>query len=140
MARLTSRTSVVSESAARFLGEINEILGQPLATDSRFIDLLEATPDPHAAALGLLRVLEAAGDSAHQFLTAVRSGDSGDLAEDELDRPLLSRFLRVMGSTEAMVDHLVRHPEAMSQLLEKSPYLMTVRSAVAEAAGVEIMR
>ena len=78
MARITSRTSVVSSSAARFLDEIDELVGEPLATDSRFIDLLEATPDPHAAALGLLRVLEAAGESAPQFLSAIRSGAGED--------------------------------------------------------------
>ena len=124
MARITSRFSVVSQSAARFLDEINEILGQPLATDSRFIDLLEATPDPHAAALGLLRVLEAAGDQATQFLDALRSGSAPELSEDELDRPLLARVLAVMGTSESMVDHLVRHPESLPQLLETSPFLM----------------
>lgn len=124
MARLTSRTSVVSSSAARFLDEINEILGQPLATDSRFIDLLEATPDPHAAALGLLRILEAAGDSAPQFLESIRSDSTLPLAEDELDRPLLARALGVMGTSESMVDHLVRHPDSLPTLMEPSPYLM----------------
>lgn len=146
MARITSRTAVVSESAARFLDQINEILGQPLATDSRFIDLLEATPDPHAAALGLLRVLEAAGESASRFLDAVRSGIAEDLAEDDLDRSLLKRVLGVMGTTEAMVDHLVRHPDSLPLLLESAPYLMvstpaassvSLRTALLESVGAD---
>ncbi|PCC55309.1 bifunctional [glutamine synthetase] adenylyltransferase/[glutamine synthetase]-adenylyl-L-tyrosine phosphorylase [Brevibacterium aurantiacum] len=134
MARITSRTSVVSSSAARFLDEIDELVGEPLATDSRFIDLLEATPDPHAAALGLLRVLEAAGESAPQFLSAIRSGAGEDLAEDELDRALLRRVLAVMGTSEAMVDHLVRHPESLPQLVEQSPFLMISTPAASAAA------
>ncbi|RAD05689.1 hypothetical protein DN549_32055, partial [Burkholderia multivorans] len=58
MARITSRTPAGSTSATRFLGDIDGIVGAPLATASRFVDLLEATRDPHQAALGLLRVLE----------------------------------------------------------------------------------
>ncbi|WP_413335206.1 bifunctional [glutamine synthetase] adenylyltransferase/[glutamine synthetase]-adenylyl-L-tyrosine phosphorylase [Brevibacterium sp. GP-SGM9] len=144
MARLTSRTSSVSKSAARFLTEINEILGQELATDSRFIDLLEATPDPHAAALGLLRILEAAGDEAGQFLSAVRTGTAKDLSEDDLDRALFARLLGVMGTSEAMVDHLVRNPKSLPVLLERDPFLIistpaasssSLRSALLDAVG-----
>ncbi|RBP64766.1 glutamate-ammonia-ligase adenylyltransferase [Brevibacterium sanguinis] len=123
MARLTSR-SAVSESAARFLAGIDELLGLPLAVDSRFIDLLEAVPDPHAAALGLLRVLEQAEDPVSVFASAIRAGEAENLAEDELNRPLLARLLGVLGTSEAMVDHLVRHPDSLALLLDPAPFLM----------------
>ncbi|WP_181273794.1 bifunctional [glutamine synthetase] adenylyltransferase/[glutamine synthetase]-adenylyl-L-tyrosine phosphorylase [Brevibacterium oceani] len=124
MAGITSRTTTVPDATSRFLYELDELLGEPLATDSRFVDLLMATPDPHGAALGLLRVVEAAGDGSAQLLSAVRSGTAKDLAEDELNRPLLARLLAVMGTSEAMVDHLVRHPDSLPLLLAPDPFLL----------------
>ncbi|MFE2656795.1 bifunctional [glutamine synthetase] adenylyltransferase/[glutamine synthetase]-adenylyl-L-tyrosine phosphorylase [Brevibacterium sp. NPDC059310] len=191
MARLTSRTPATTASANRFLGEIDTLLGQPLATDSRFVDLLEATPDPHAGALGLLRVLEeaekdaeknaatdavvpapetttaeagagspagaeAGAGSAHgaeaaasgiaRFVDAARVDGTGTVAEDELDRPMLARLLGVFGTSEAMVDHLVRHPDSLPLLLERSPYLMistpqasasALRATLLESVGAD---
>ncbi|HHX47339.1 MAG TPA: bifunctional glutamine-synthetase adenylyltransferase/deadenyltransferase, partial [Brevibacterium sp.] len=124
MAAITSRTTSVPEATARFLRELDELLGQPLATDSRFVDLLMAVPDPHGAALGLLRVVEAAGEGSAALLDAVRSGNKSDLAEDELNRPLLARLLAVVGTSEAMVDHMVRHPDSLPLLLAPDPYLL----------------
>ncbi|WP_167196080.1 bifunctional [glutamine synthetase] adenylyltransferase/[glutamine synthetase]-adenylyl-L-tyrosine phosphorylase [Brevibacterium pigmentatum] len=124
MAAITSRTTSIPDATARFLREVDELLGQPLATDSRFVDLLMAVPDPHGAALGLLRVVEAAGEESPALLDAVRSGNNGDLAEDELNRPLLARLLAVVGTSEAMVDHLVRHPDSLPLLLAPDPFLL----------------
>lgn len=137
MAGITSRTTTVPDATARFLHEIDELLGQPLATDSRFIDLLQATPDPHAAALGLLRVTEAAGDAAKDLLAAVRAHSAEDLAEDELNRGLLARLLAVLGTSEAMVDHLVRHPDSLPLLLEADPFLIISTPA---ASAVSLRR
>ncbi len=134
MARITSRNAAVSESAARFLKGINDLLSLPLAFDSRFVDLLEATPDPHGAALGLVRVLEQAEDALPAFAAAIRAGEAADLAEDELNRPLLGRLLTVLGTSEAMVDHLVRHPDSLSLLLEPAPFLMISTPAAAASA------
>ncbi|MCT2358081.1 bifunctional [glutamine synthetase] adenylyltransferase/[glutamine synthetase]-adenylyl-L-tyrosine phosphorylase [Brevibacterium casei] len=124
MARITSRTPAGSTSATRFLGDIDGIVGAPLATDSRFVDLLEATPDPHQAALGLLRVLEQCEDDGRALVEAVGAGGPDPVAEADLDRPLLARLLRVLGTSEAMVDHLVRHPDSLGILLNRAPYLM----------------
>ncbi|WP_209326101.1 bifunctional [glutamine synthetase] adenylyltransferase/[glutamine synthetase]-adenylyl-L-tyrosine phosphorylase [Brevibacterium renqingii] len=135
MAGITSRTTSVPDPTARFLRELDELLGQPLATDSRFVDLLMAAPDPHAAALGLLRVVEAGGaESARLLLAAVRSGSAGRLAEDELNRPLLARLLAVMGTSEAMVDHLVRHPDSLPLLLAEDPFLLISTPAASAAS------
>jgi glutamate-ammonia-ligase adenylyltransferase len=146
MAGITSRTSAVPEATERFLHELDDLLGQPLATDSRFVDLLMATPDPHAAALGLLRVIEAAGDDSRQLLDAVRSGTAQQLAEDDINRPLLARVLAVMGTSEAMVDHLVRHPDSLPLLLAPDPFLLietpeasaaSLRAGLLEALGAD---
>jgi glutamate-ammonia-ligase adenylyltransferase len=134
MAGITSRTTSVPDATARFLHELDELLGQPLATDSRFVDLLMATPDPHGAALGLLRVIEAGGDDSKQLLSAVRSGTASALSEDELNRPLLARLLAVMGTSEAMVDHLVRHPDSLSLLLVSDPFLLISTPAASAVA------
>lgn len=124
MARITSRTPGISARSARFLSDIDDLLGVPLATDSRFLDILASVPDPQAAALGLLRVLEVAPSHRMTFLDAVRSGIAVELAKDELDRPLLSRILTVLGTSEAMVDHLVRNPDSFLLLFDRAPYLI----------------
>ena len=141
MAGITSRTTSIPDSTARFLHELDELLGQPLATDSRFVDLLMATPDPHGAALGLLRVVEAAGSESQRVLRAVRAGSADELAEDELNRPLLARLLAVMGTSEAMVDHLVRNPDSLPLLLVPDPYLLILTpQASAAALRAELLR
>jgi glutamate-ammonia-ligase adenylyltransferase len=141
MAGITSRTTSIPASTARFLHELDELLGQPLATDSRFVDLLMATPDPHGAALGLLRVVEAAGSESQRVLHAVRAGTADELAEDELNRPLLARLLAVMGTSEAMVDHLVRNPDSLPLLLVPDPYLLiSTPEASAAALRAELLR
>ena len=146
MAGITSRTTSVPDATARFLHELDELLGQPLATDSRFVELLLATPDPHGAALGLLRVVEAAGQDSAALLSAVRSGTAETLAEDELNRPLLARLLAVMGTSEAMVDHLVRHPDSLPLLLVPEPFLListpaasavSLRAEMLQAVGAD---
>ncbi|GAA3831222.1 bifunctional [glutamine synthetase] adenylyltransferase/[glutamine synthetase]-adenylyl-L-tyrosine phosphorylase [Brevibacterium ammoniilyticum] len=124
MARITSRTPAASASANRFLDDIDGVLGLPLATDSRFVDLVEATPDPQQAALGLLRVLEQTDDDGAAFVAAAGASGPGPVSGDDLNRPLLARLLRVLGTSEAMVDHLVRHPDSLGLLLEQAPYLM----------------
>src|SRR5699024_3342842 len=134
MAGITSRTTSIPASTARFLHELDELLGQPFATDSRFVDLLMATPDPHGAALGLLRVVEAAGSESQRVLHAVRAGTADELAEDELNRPLLARLLAVMGTSEAMVDHLVRNPDSLPLLLVPDPYLLISTQEASAAA------
>src|SRR5699024_12019530 len=102
---ITSRPTSIPASTARFPHDLDELLGQPLATDSRFVDLLMATPDPHGAALGLLRVVEAAGSEPQRVLHAVRAGTADELAEDALNRPLPARLLAVMGTSAATAHH-----------------------------------
>lgn len=72
--------------------------GLKTRTDIDVIDALAAAADPDRALLGLLRVLEAEPEPA-EVLTALRE-DSG----------FRSRLCRVLGTSTALADHLVRRP------------------------------
>src|SRR5699024_11944227 len=90
---------------------------------------------------GLLRVVEAAGEGSPALLDAVRSGNKSDLAEDELNRPLLARLLAVVGTSEAMVDHMVRHPDSLPLLLVPDPFLLiSTPAASAVSLRAELLR
>ncbi|MBR7502528.1 hypothetical protein KCW65_20760, partial [Mycobacterium tuberculosis] len=103
------------------------------------LGLREATPDPHQAALGLLRVLEQCEDDGRALVEAVGAGGPDPVAEADLDRPLLARLLRVLGTSEAMVDHLVRHPDSLGILLNRAPYLM-ISTPQASASALRAIR
>jgi glutamate-ammonia-ligase adenylyltransferase len=99
------------------------------------------TPDPDLALLALVRLMEslhrlttrdpddpsiAAADVAH-LLQAIRVGG-----------PVRDRLLAVLGSSTALGDHLVRHPEhwiALSDDLEEAA--PTVREALLRAVGAD---
>ncbi|MGW6060108.1 bifunctional [glutamine synthetase] adenylyltransferase/[glutamine synthetase]-adenylyl-L-tyrosine phosphorylase [Streptomyces sp. NPDC055189] len=81
------------------------LLGAPelsaVRTDPVLLDALSATADPDLALLGLLRLVE---------------GQPDDLSRRELldtlvsAKPLRDRLLGVLGASEALADHLARHP------------------------------
>ena len=95
------------------------------------LPLLARTADPDHAVAGLVRLLEAAGDDAAQLLSRV-----GD------DEGLATRLFAVLGASEALSDHLARHPEQWRELddpaLECSrPAAYAVREAVLRALGAD---
>ncbi|MET9883804.1 bifunctional [glutamine synthetase] adenylyltransferase/[glutamine synthetase]-adenylyl-L-tyrosine phosphorylase [Streptomyces sp. NPDC006430] len=69
-------------------------------TDPVLLDALGATADPDLALLGLVRLAEAQSDDERPVLldTLVSA------------KPLRDRLLRVLGASEALADHLARHP------------------------------
>ncbi|MCX5148051.1 bifunctional [glutamine synthetase] adenylyltransferase/[glutamine synthetase]-adenylyl-L-tyrosine phosphorylase [Streptomyces sp. NBC_00320] len=69
-------------------------------TDPVLLDALGATADPDLALLGLVRLAEA------------QSGDERPVLLDTLvsAKPLRDRLLGVLGASEALADHLARHP------------------------------
>jgi glutamate-ammonia-ligase adenylyltransferase len=75
-----------------------EEAGLDARADTEVINALAAAPDPDQALLGLIRVLEADPDPA-EVLDALRE-----------DRDLRARLCRVLGTSTALADHLVRHP------------------------------
>ncbi|HIZ99730.1 MAG TPA: bifunctional [glutamine synthetase] adenylyltransferase/[glutamine synthetase]-adenylyl-L-tyrosine phosphorylase [Candidatus Janibacter merdipullorum] len=74
---------------------------EPLVADPA--DLLAAlarAADPDAALLGLVRVLESAGDETEHLVTALRTDDRAR-----------HRVVGALGVSTALIDHLVAHPE-----------------------------
>ncbi|WP_338747929.1 bifunctional [glutamine synthetase] adenylyltransferase/[glutamine synthetase]-adenylyl-L-tyrosine phosphorylase [Janibacter alittae] len=76
----------------------------------RLIRALTRAADPDGALLGLVRVLESAGDRAEELREALR--------EDERVR---DRVVGVLGVSTALVDHLVAHPEHWRDAVDAEP-------------------
>ncbi|WP_199549964.1 bifunctional [glutamine synthetase] adenylyltransferase/[glutamine synthetase]-adenylyl-L-tyrosine phosphorylase [Streptomyces sp. N35] len=73
----------------------------PLQSSSVLLDALGATADPDLALTGLVRLVEAQPDD-EQRRTLFDTLLAG--------KPLRDRLLGVMGASEALADHLARHP------------------------------
>ncbi|MFE9805776.1 bifunctional [glutamine synthetase] adenylyltransferase/[glutamine synthetase]-adenylyl-L-tyrosine phosphorylase [Streptomyces sp. NPDC005227] len=94
------RHGFTDPSAAERLLEGPELA--PIRVDPVLLDALGATADPDLALLGLVRLVEAQdGDSARRELldTLIAA------------KPLRDRLLGVLGASEALGDHLARHPQ-----------------------------
>ncbi|MEU9101543.1 bifunctional [glutamine synthetase] adenylyltransferase/[glutamine synthetase]-adenylyl-L-tyrosine phosphorylase [Streptomyces sp. NPDC048361] len=85
-------------AAAERLLETPELA--PVRSDSVLLDALGATADPDLALIGLVRIVEAQDDDERRALldTLVTA------------KPLRDRLLGVLGASEALGDHLARHP------------------------------
>ncbi|RCG26378.1 bifunctional [glutamine synthetase] adenylyltransferase/[glutamine synthetase]-adenylyl-L-tyrosine phosphorylase [Streptomyces diacarni] len=70
--------------------------------DALFLDALGATADPDLALLGLLRLVEA--------LEAAEEDPQVLLGTLLTAKPLRDRLLGVLGASDALADHLARHP------------------------------
>ena len=122
--RTTSKGSLVRMGfvdAERSLANL-ERLGE--AADP-LLAVLAQTGDPDLALLGLVRLAEAVDDE-DELLSAV--------ADDE---GTAMRLLSVLGSSTALADHLVRHPEQWKELAD--PTLGSTRAA-AYAVRAELLR
>ncbi|QHC21527.1 bifunctional [glutamine synthetase] adenylyltransferase/[glutamine synthetase]-adenylyl-L-tyrosine phosphorylase [Streptomyces sp. GS7] len=75
--------------------------------DSVLLEALGATADPDLALLGLVRLVEAQEPDERQEL----------LATVAAAKPLRDRLLGVMGASEALADHLARHPRDWRSLV-----------------------
>lgn len=113
-----------AERSLRWLDDVG-----PAAPD--LVPLLARTADPDHAVAGLVRLLEAAGDGAGELLARLQS-----------DEGLATRLFAVLGASEALSDHLTRHPDQWRELddptLECSrPAAYAVREAVLRALGAD---
>ncbi|WP_328313274.1 bifunctional [glutamine synthetase] adenylyltransferase/[glutamine synthetase]-adenylyl-L-tyrosine phosphorylase [Streptomyces sp. NBC_00442] len=92
------RHGFTDPSAAERLLETPELA--PVRTDPVLLDALGATADPDLALIGLVRIVEAQDDDERRALldTLVTA------------KPLRDRLLGVLGASEALGDHLARHP------------------------------
>ncbi|GAA2490877.1 bifunctional [glutamine synthetase] adenylyltransferase/[glutamine synthetase]-adenylyl-L-tyrosine phosphorylase [Streptomyces gobitricini] len=90
-------------AAERLLGlpALSTVRGDPV-----LLDALGATADPDLALRGLVRLTEAQGDDGRQLLGTVLSA-----------KPLRDRLLGVLGASEALADHLARHPRDWEALV-----------------------
>ncbi|WP_341241609.1 bifunctional [glutamine synthetase] adenylyltransferase/[glutamine synthetase]-adenylyl-L-tyrosine phosphorylase [uncultured Nocardioides sp.] len=113
-----------AERSLRWLDDVG-----PAAPD--LVPLLARTADPDHAVAGLVRLLEAAGDGAGELLAGLQSEEG-----------LATRLFAVLGASEALSDHLARHPDQWRELddptLECSrPAAYAVREAVLRALGAD---
>ena len=113
-----------AERSLRWLDDVG-----PAAPD--LVPLLARTADPDHAVAGLVRLLEAAGEGAEELLARLQS-----------DEGLATRLFAVLGASEALSDHLARHPDQWRELddptLECSrPAAYAVREAVLRALGAD---
>ena len=102
-------------------------LGDP---GERLVAYLGRTADPDAALAALARLAEAADDG-EALVTAV--------ADDE---GTAMRLLSVLGASEALADHLVRHPEHWHELRDPTlgstrPAAFAVRAGLLVAVGAD---
>ncbi len=100
-------------------------LGDP---GERLVAHLGATADPDAALAALVRLVEAADDG--DALVAAVADDEGTAM----------RLLSVLGASEALADHLVRHPEHWHELRDPTlgstrPPAFAVRAGLLSAVG-----
>ncbi|MGW1022299.1 bifunctional [glutamine synthetase] adenylyltransferase/[glutamine synthetase]-adenylyl-L-tyrosine phosphorylase [Streptomyces sp. NPDC002577] len=104
------RHGFTDPSAAERLLDSAEL--SPVRADPVLLDALGATADPDQALLGLVRLLEAQSDR-----TARRELIDTLIAA----KPLRDRLLGVLGASEALGDHLARHPRDWHALVNYEP-------------------
>ncbi|MGW6538350.1 bifunctional [glutamine synthetase] adenylyltransferase/[glutamine synthetase]-adenylyl-L-tyrosine phosphorylase [Streptomyces sp. NPDC055051] len=112
------------------LPELAALRGDPV-----LLDALGATADPDLALRGLVRLVEAQSDTERQtFTTTLLSA-----------KPFRDRLLGVLGASEALGDHLARHPEDWATLVtyeavDLHPGVTEFERGLAEAADPVSLR
>ncbi|MGW6400912.1 bifunctional [glutamine synthetase] adenylyltransferase/[glutamine synthetase]-adenylyl-L-tyrosine phosphorylase [Streptomyces sp. NPDC055134] len=104
------RHGFTDPSAAERLLDVPDL--SAVRSDPMLLDALGATADPDLALLGLVRLVEAqAGDPERRELldTLITA------------KPLRDRLLGVLGASEALADHLARHPLDWQALVTYEP-------------------
>ncbi len=95
------------------------------------VALLGRTADPDLALTGLLRLVEAVGASRDDLLAEVVD-----------DEGTAMRLLSVLGASQALTDHLVRHPDQWRELTDPTlgstrPAAYAVRAGLLAAVGAD---
>ena len=105
------RHGFTDPSAAERLLDSPELSG--VRTDPVLLDALGATADPDLALRGLVRLVEALPSTAATPAAAGAGSGRRELLLDTLvtAKPLRDRLLGVLGASEALGDHLARHPD-----------------------------
>lgn len=115
------------------------LLGVPemasVRTDTVLLDALGATADPDLALRGLVRLVEAhEPDGRHRLLDTLLAA-----------KPLRDRLLGVLGASEALGDHLARHPADWQVLVtyesaDLHPGVAEFEAGLAGAHDVDTLR
>ncbi|NSC21356.1 bifunctional [glutamine synthetase] adenylyltransferase/[glutamine synthetase]-adenylyl-L-tyrosine phosphorylase [Streptomyces albus subsp. chlorinus] len=133
-ARLLRRGFTDPEAATRLLDSPQL---SAVRDDALFLDALGATADPDLALLGLLRLVEAleAADKDAQPLLDTLLGS----------KPLRDRLLGVLGASDALADHLARHPHNWESLVtyesaDLHPGIEEFEAALADATDPDTLR
>ncbi|MFF9910798.1 bifunctional [glutamine synthetase] adenylyltransferase/[glutamine synthetase]-adenylyl-L-tyrosine phosphorylase [Streptomyces sp. NPDC013457] len=106
-----------------------------LRDDSVLLDALGATADPDLALRGLVRLVEAQPDEERQTLTTTLLSA----------KPFRDRLLGVLGASEALADHLARHPRDWQVLVtyeavDLNPGVAEFERGLAEATDAVSLR
>ncbi|MEU8623078.1 bifunctional [glutamine synthetase] adenylyltransferase/[glutamine synthetase]-adenylyl-L-tyrosine phosphorylase [Streptomyces sp. NPDC048623] len=99
------RLGFTDPSAAGRLLALDELA--PLRDDAVLLDALGATADPDLALRGLVRLVEAQPEAERPALTTTLLSA----------KPFRDRLLGVLGTSEALADHLARHPHDWQALV-----------------------
>lgn len=127
------RHGFTDPSGAERLLEVPEL--SALRGDSVLLDALGATADPDLALRGLVRLAEAQPETERQtFTTTLLSA-----------KPFRDRLLGVLGASEALADHLARHPRDWESLVtyeavDLHPGVAEFERGLAEAVDAVTLR
>ncbi|WP_225798833.1 bifunctional [glutamine synthetase] adenylyltransferase/[glutamine synthetase]-adenylyl-L-tyrosine phosphorylase [Streptomyces sp. NK15101] len=110
--------------------ELSALRGDPV-----LLDALGATADPDLALRGLVRLVEAQAETERQTLTTTLLSA----------KPFRDRLLGVLGASEALADHLARHPRDWESLVtyeaaDLHPGLAEFEQGLAEAVDPVSLR
>ncbi|MFD3947031.1 bifunctional [glutamine synthetase] adenylyltransferase/[glutamine synthetase]-adenylyl-L-tyrosine phosphorylase [Streptomyces sp. NPDC058579] len=127
------RHGFTDPSGAERLLDLPELAA--LRDDPVLLDALGATADPDLALRGLVRLVEAQPDEERQTLIATLLSA----------KPFRDRLLGVLGASEALADHLARHPRDWQALVtyeavDLNPGLAEFEHGLAEATDPVSLR
>ncbi|GGY53746.1 bifunctional [glutamine synthetase] adenylyltransferase/[glutamine synthetase]-adenylyl-L-tyrosine phosphorylase [Streptomyces omiyaensis] len=127
------RHGFTDPSGAERLLDLPELAA--LRGDSVLLDALGATADPDLALRGLVRLVEAQPETERQTLTTTLLSA----------KPFRDRLLGVLGASEALADHLARHPKDWEALVtyeaaDLHPGVTEFERGLAEAADPVALR
>jgi glutamate-ammonia-ligase adenylyltransferase len=109
--------------------------------DEGIVRDLAETPDPDLALLGLVRLMESLRDMARRDPDdpVVQQADVSHLLQAvRVAGPVRERLLAVLGSSSALADHLARHPEHWTALVEELPAdAEMLRASLLTAVGAD---
>lgn len=127
------RHGFTDPSAAQRLLDVPDLAA--LRDDPVLLDALGATADPDLALRGLVRLVEAQPDEERQTLSSTLLSA----------KPFRDRLLGVLGASEALADHLARHPRDWQALVtyeaaDLHPGVADFERGLAEAVDAVTLR